>query len=311
MDSASQESPRPSAIPRVSVIIPTYNREEYLREAIDSVLRQTFGDLELLVVDDGSTDSTSALTNVIGDPRIHYLAQSHRGLSAALNLGLQNARGEYVARLDSDDVYLKDALATLVRNIETLPAVDVVWACGRLMDREGHDQSRTRGSREHFPGEMLRSLVYDDCTSNSAMLTRRSCFALVGQYDERLAFSEDWDMALRLASYFRFRFVNRVVVRIREHDNTMTGRNSPHRIEFLKSRAAPLDKLFDSPNLPAKIAAMKPIAYANVHIFRGRMLLSTRNFGKALGEFARAIVISRRPLNTAITIVWRILSMDQ
>jgi len=299
MDPASRESPR------VSVIIPTFNRERYLAAAIDSVLRQTMADLELIVVDDGSTDSTATLVGAIQDHRLNYIIQSHRGLSASLNRGLQAARGEFIARLDSDDLFVPDALATMTATAEAAPAVDVVWACGRIMDRDGNDQPRTRGSREHFPGEMLRSLVYEDCTSGAGMLIRRACFAQVGVYDEGPGYSEDWDMAIRLARQFRFRFVDRIVFRVREHDDSMTGRYSPERARFLATRTAPLDKLFRQPDLPAEILAIRPVAYANVHIFCGRMWLSSRRFGPAMREFARAAIVSRTPLRTALAIAWR------
>ena len=292
--------------PRVSVIIPTYNRERYLRAAIDSVLQQTLLELELIVVDDGSTDGTKALVGAIHDERLRYIVQAHRGLSTALNQGLENARADYIARLDSDDVFLSDGLSELLTAMEEDPAVSVVWAMGQFMDQDGRLQPRTCGSRERFPGEMLRSLVWEDCTTNQAMLVRKSSFTRVGRYDETLTFSEDWDMVLRLARHFQFRFVDRVVVQIREHDDTMTRRNSSTRPAFLRTRSLPLDKLFDDPELPSEIAAMKPAAYANLYIFRGRMWISSRDFGLALCEFRRALTISRAPIQIAFEIVWRV-----
>jgi glycosyltransferase involved in cell wall biosynthesis len=305
LNSVVKERPL-SQCPRVSVIVPTYNRERYLQEAIDSVLHQTLSALELIVIDDGSTDATPALVSAIHDQRLRYIIQPHRGLSAALNRGLESARAEYVARLDSDDVFLPDALSTLLSILETDRTVDVVWARGQFMDQEGRLQPRTCGSREHFPGEMLRSLAYEDCTTNDAMLVRKSCFTQVGPYDETLAFSEDWDMALRLARHFRFRFVDKVVVHIREHDDTMTKCKSPTRTEFLNSRTLPLDKLFNDPHLPADVVAIRPLAYANLYLFRGKMWISTRDFRKALREFARAIATSETSIKTIFAIVWRI-----
>jgi hypothetical protein len=104
-----------------------HDRERYVREAIDSVLGQTFGDLELIVVDDGSTDGTAAAVAAVGDPRLRYVGQPHRGIGAAMNTGLRAARGRYVARLDSDDVWLPDLLATQVAVLESRPEVDVVY----------------------------------------------------------------------------------------------------------------------------------------------------------------------------------------
>jgi len=306
MDFATQKSSRLLA-PRVSVIIPTYNRARYLSEAIASVLGQTLTDLELIVVDDGSTDATPALVNSIQDPRLRYIAQPHRGLSAALNRGLENSRGEYIARLDSDDMFLPKALTTLLSAIETAPSISVAWARGQVMDESGRVQPRIRGSRERFAGEMLRSLMYQDCTQCSSMLIPKACLAQVGGYDEALAFSEDWDMALRLARQFPFRFVDQILVRVREHENAMTARKSPSLAGFIQTRAMPLDKLFSDPQLPLSIAAMKPMAYTNLHIFCGRMWIYARDFKNASREFARAIATSEEPVSTAFAVVWRAL----
>ncbi len=302
MDSISSETGRPAPIARVSVILPTYNRERYLPEAIASVLAQTFRDFELIIVDDGSTDSTAALVGAITDNRMRHVAIPHRGICTALNGGLREARGEFIARLDSDDVFLPAALTTLVDALDASPGVEVVWAKGQLMSPEGCELPRWRGWPEHYPGEMLRSLVYEDCTTSPGMLIRRKCFERVGAYDESLASSEDWDMTLRLARHFRFQFIDQVVVRIREHDDSITGRRQ--RVGFLERRTAPLDKLFRDPELAPSVAAMKPIAYAQVYIFRARILLLAGDFAAASREFARALKVSGRPISTAVAIAW-------
>jgi glycosyltransferase involved in cell wall biosynthesis len=305
-DSGDTALRRARSSPRVSVIIPTYNRERYLLESINSVLSQTLRDLELIVVDDGSTDSTAALVGTIADERVRYFVRPHSGLSASLNFGIGQARGEYLARLDSDDVLVPDGLAALAVVLDENRRVGVVWGWARWMTREGRDLPRTRGGPEHFPGDLLRSLLYDDCTCCTALLIRKVCFEQVGLFDEALGYSEDWDMAIRLACCVDFQFVDRAVVRVREHDESMTGKFSPQRADFLATRTAPLDKLFRDPDLPALVAAMKPLAYANVHIFCGRMWLSTRHFAAASREFARAIRVSGRPFATAVAIAWRV-----
>ncbi len=309
MDPDSTETPHPPA-PRVSVLLPTYNRERLLPEAIDSVLGQTFGDFELIIVDDGSTDSTRALVAALGDPRVRYFARAHGGLSAALNTGLQHARGEYIARIDSDDLFLSDAIASLVAELDRHPAAGFIWARAQWMSAAGRDLPRLRGGPGKFRGDLLRSLVYDDCTSGQAMLTRRACFELAGPYDETLTASIDWDMALRLARHARARFLDRVVVRVREHDDSMTGRTSPHHATFLLTRTRPLDKLFGATDLPADVAAMKPVAYANAHIFCGWRWLARRDFRNAAREFARAMKASGRPISTAMAIAWRAVMLQ-
>ena len=108
-----------------------------------------------------------------------------------------------------------------------------------------------------------------------------------------------------MASKNTMQNARRAVARVREHDDRMTGKFSPQRADFLATRTAPLDKLFRDPDLPVVVSAMKPLAYANAHIFCGRMWLSTRNFAVASREFARAIRVSGRPFATAVAIAWR------
>ena len=104
---------------KVSVIMPAYNTEKYIRESINSVLAQTFTDFELIVVDDGSTDATVAIVQNYTDSRIRLIRQSHQGVSAARNMGLDAAKGDYITFLDSDDLYYPDFLKTMLQIIQT------------------------------------------------------------------------------------------------------------------------------------------------------------------------------------------------
>lgn len=104
---------------KVSVIIPVYNREAYIRESVDSVLAQTFTEFEVIVVDDGSTDAAAEIIQSYTDPRIRLIRQSHQGVSAARNTGLDAARGEYITFLDSDDLYYPDFLQSMLQIIQS------------------------------------------------------------------------------------------------------------------------------------------------------------------------------------------------
>ena len=291
-------------IPAVTVVIPTYDRARYLGEAIRSVLDQVFTDFEVIVVDDGSADDTAGMVHAIRDARLQYLRRPHRGIGAALNAGLRGARGRYVARLDSDDVWLPEMLETLVPVLDARPEVGVAYARGQAMDQQGRRLPQLQGLPERFPGESLRSLLYDDCTCNVALLARRVCFDRVGGYDEALIANEDWDMWLRVARYWRFAFVDRVLARIRWHDGNLTAPTSPQFAAVLAARAAPLDKLFRDPGPPAVIRAMQSAAYANVHLFRGLRWLQARAFRNAGREFGLALRVSDRRLETAARIAW-------
>ena len=173
-----------------------------------------------------------------------------------MNCGLRAARGEYVSRLDSDDVWLPEMLQTLVEALDCRPQVGVAYARGQAMDAGGRPQPHTNGMPQRFPGDDLRSLLYEDFTCNIATLARRSCFDRAGEYDESLPANEDWDMWLRIAENNRLAFVDRVLARYRWHDGNMTGAASPLFRLVLETRIRPLDKVFARADLPAAAMAM-------------------------------------------------------
>ena len=290
--------------PKVTVIIPTYNRARYLGEAIRSVLDQEISDLELIVVDDGSTEATPRLLRAITDPRMRCISQPNRGISAAMNAGMRAARGEFVARLDSDDLWMPDMLLTLVGILETRPEIGVACAKGQAVNSNGDLRGEVWGLPEHFPGDALRSLAYDDCTCTIALVARRSCFDYTGLYDESLIANEDWDMCLRLARHFRFCFVETVLAHVRLHDDNFTGLRSSRFADVLDTRTAPLDRLFSDPDLPLAVHAMKAAAYANVYLFRGQRWLQGGDVNRAWREFRLAIHVSNQRLLTATRAIW-------
>jgi len=185
--------------PRVSVIIPTYNRAWCLREAVDSVLAQEFKDFELMVVDDGSTDETPPLLQEYGDS-IRVLHQRNRGVSAARNAGISVARGDLIAFLDSDDIWLQGKLAFQVEFFNRHPGAlicqtEELWVKNgrRVNPRKRH---RKRGGIIFEPSLQL-CLV-----SPSAVMLRRGLFDQVGFFDERLPACEDYDLWLRVSCRF-------------------------------------------------------------------------------------------------------------
>ncbi|HTY54949.1 MAG TPA: glycosyltransferase [Candidatus Binataceae bacterium] len=290
--------------PTVTVVVPTYNRVHYLDQAIASVLSQNCGDFELIVVDDGSTDSTADLLRTINDRRLRVLAQSHRGISASLNAAMAESRGKYIARLDSDDLWLPEMLSTLVPFLDTHPEIGVVYGSAQAMNADGSLQKRRLGRLEYFPGDSLRSLVYDDCTCNVALLARRESLVRAGPYDETLIANEDWDMWLRVARSDRFYFVDKVLAYFRVHPGNHTGFDSPQFVTMLESRTLPLDKLFADPQLPRSIRAMRPLAYESVYLFRAQQWRAKGDWRKAMAEFQRAVKASGRTLTTTMRITW-------
>ncbi len=304
MQSGELHVPAPAGSPRVSVILPTHNRVGFLIEAIESVLHQSFADLELIVVDDGSSDETPAAVSRIADPRVRLLRQDHRGVGAALNAGLAASRGQYIARIDDDDAWLPHLLATEVPVLDGHPAVGLVYGRCEMMTADGSPTGGSRGFPLKFPEDGFRSLLHADYTASITSVIRRACLDRVGAWDESILLSEDWDMALRIARHYPLRFVDEIVARIRVHPGNSTDRGSPQFATRLRHRVRVLDKAFGEPNLRPEVAALAPIAYRNLHTGAGLQYLLAGHHRHALASFGKALRTGGNPARTAARIAW-------
>jgi glycosyltransferase involved in cell wall biosynthesis len=199
--------------PRVSVVLPTYNRATVLGASMESVLDQTYRDLELLVVDDGSTDDTAAVVDSVDDPRVAYLAhEQNRGVSAARNTGIEAARGDVVAFQDSDDEWAPEKLAAQMAVFDAAPPeVGVVYTG---MWREVGDDRRYLPPPDVAPkeGDVNDALARQNFVSTQMAAVRASCFETAGAFDEDLPALVDWDLWLRLARDWEFRLVDEPLV---------------------------------------------------------------------------------------------------
>ncbi len=212
--------------PGVSVVIPAYNYAHYLNDAVDSVLAQTYSPVEVIVVNDGSTDGTRELLDAYGD-RIVAVHQENQGLSAARNTGIHRARYEFVAFLDADDAWEPDKLACQMECFRNLPETYGIVACDRgTMDEHGVRNPKAttfrkfpRPSREVRLGDMLLRSHF--CPS--AVVARRACFAQCGEFDTALRSSEDRDMWLRIAESWQVHIDDRVLCYTRKHSTNMSS----------------------------------------------------------------------------------------
>lgn len=277
---------------KVSVVIPTYNRSAYLAEAIASVLAQTFQDFEIVIVDDGSTDDTAQMVKALAEPRIRYLEQDHRGVSAALNIGWRAARGDFIARLDSDDLWLPTLLQELVTRLEEDKTRGAAYARARGMNAQGELLTQLVGTSERFPGETLKSLVYGDFVSPMAVVIRRSALDEVGGYDESLIGNEDWDVWIRIARHYGIAYVAKILALYRFHAQNLTRTNSDRMERLMQDRVRVLDKFFSSGDIPPSVAAIKPIAYRNVYLDWAIRYLERRQWKNAWQAFERAVALS-------------------
>lgn len=182
--------------PLVTVIIPTYNRVRFLKEAIDSVLSQDFKNFELIVVDDGSTDNTFELLSEYRDS-IKFLKQNNKGVSAARNRGIAEAKGELIAFLDSDDLWLPGKLAAQLEFFQSYPDA-LICQTEEIWIRSG---KRVNPKKRHkkFSGMIFEQSLPLCIVSPSAVMARTSLFEKVGLFDENLPACEDYDLWLRVS----------------------------------------------------------------------------------------------------------------
>ncbi|HUR64318.1 MAG TPA: glycosyltransferase [Candidatus Thermoplasmatota archaeon] len=185
--------------PLVSVVMTTYDSERHVREAAESILAQDLADLELIVVDDGSTDRTLAILEGIADPRLRILRIPRCGRIPSLNHGFRAARAAYVANQDADDVSLPHRLRAEVEALQRNPGWAMVGAAEvPLIDEAGRPLgTRTRPTD---PGHLRRALAYSMPFFHSSCLYRKSAWEEAGGFDESLALLEDYDLWVRLAA---------------------------------------------------------------------------------------------------------------
>ena len=178
----------------VSVIIPAYNAALYVRGALESVLRQSHQDLEIIVVDDGSKDDTrQAVQPYLSDPRIQYHRQDNRGPSAAKNLGAKHSKGDYLAFLDADDSLASNALEAMLRAFHVTEAA---WLNVGVLKISGESKTVRHAS---LPGANLRlAILRDDFITRCPFYPRREFFA-IGMFDEEYCTREDWDINIRMS----------------------------------------------------------------------------------------------------------------
>jgi glycosyltransferase involved in cell wall biosynthesis len=195
--------------PSVSVIIPTYNRAALVKRAICSVLEQSFSDLEVLVIDDASTDDTADVVAGIRDSRVRYLLQTQNsGGGAARNAGLAAAIGDFIAFQDSDNEWLPNKLnKQMALFISSPDQLDVVYSgFWKVKDhRKSYFPYHHIKQRE---GDIHQALLWGNFIDTSAILVKKECLVQVGGFDERLPRFQDWELCLRLSKLFSFGFID-------------------------------------------------------------------------------------------------------
>jgi hypothetical protein len=271
--------------PSTSVIIPAFNQSRYLPAAIGSVLAQTRQDFEIIVVDDGSTDDTRAVTEAFADARVRYVYQQNRGLSAARNTGMHRAQGRYLSFLDSDDEFLPDKLETLMAAIEQHPQVGL--AAGQAVPVDDTGRQMGQIFDRPLPDDPAELLLANPLHVGST-LVRREWQARVGFFDESLRSYEDWDMWLRLArAGCTMRYVAQPVSLYRFHPAQMTRSGA----QMTTATFAVLDKTFAADDLPAGWLALKDRAYSRANLRAAAQAYLAGDAERGAAYLSRAVAL--------------------
>jgi glycosyltransferase involved in cell wall biosynthesis len=243
--------------PRVSVIIPTFNCGRYILAAVDSALEQTFDDLEVIVVDDGSTDETPALIQSVDDRRLKYIATTNMGPGHARNVGMKAASGEYIAFLDSDDLYLPRKLELQVLFMDTHPSIGMVstefyGAFGdkvienkhlrsyhKIFDRKGWSYtdvfsvsgefvySTSEPPIPFYAGDIFKFVLQGPVLVSNTVLIRREVLNRVGLQNEEYRNAQEYELVVRISKHYQVAFVDTPSYVLRYHDSQISMPMAP------------------------------------------------------------------------------------
>lgn len=214
--------------PLVTVILATFNRKAYLREAIESVLKQTYAHFELIIIDDGSTDDTAKMVKMFTDPRIEYHFQENQGRSIARNLGLSLAKGEFVTFIDSDDLYLIHKLEQQVDYLQNHPQIGMIYTSAYSINDYGQMQ-------KHQFKAKVSGWIYHDIAffvpvtiTLPTVMIRRDILKTVGGFDELMARFEDTDLWRRISKITPIGALPNFTCKIRTHSENRLASQDPN-----------------------------------------------------------------------------------
>ena len=280
------ERPKPAhGTPRVSVIMATYNMGNYVGAAIESVLAQTVPDLELHVVDDGSTDDTAErVKRYLTDPRVRYHYQPNAGQTAAKNRGIAASTGEFIGFCDADDLWVPEKLAMQIPVFEAHPEAGVVYARTREIDEHGNELPEKVHSEP--TGKVTQELFFENFVPFGTAMARRSLLIEHGAFRPDLRMGIDWELWLRLSVHCEFQFVPSVAYLYRVWSGQMS-KNWRGRYDACFTIMREFEEAH--PGLISDQSRRRAYSYSYVNRARARALISNDLKG-CLADVGRAIL---------------------
>jgi glycosyltransferase involved in cell wall biosynthesis len=290
--------------PLVSVIIPTYNAAPYLPAAVRSVLAQSHADLELIIMDDGSTDATREVIAGFLDPRVSYYYQPNSGVYAARNNAIARARGELIAFCDADDEWTSNKLERQLPCFDLRPSIGVVYANLALRREDG--RIHPPRARDFYSGKIVRKLIVRNCVPFGTAVIKRECFDKVGGFDLNLNMSGDWDFWLRVAVHYEFHYLNQVLYVYRFRDGQLSKN---YRARFENTMSIRRRMAEQHPGLVTRDDLAKGCAVDHVAVGRLIQLKEGRRW-EALRHYLSALVYKPGDWHTWKAIIKLVVNYD-
>jgi len=270
----------------ISVIIPVYNSQGTIKETIKSVLNQSFADFEIIIVNDGSHDSSLEIIEQIKDERIRVFSYPHAGTNASRNRGVDQATGDYISFLDADDLWTPNKLECQLKALQDNPEAAVAYSWTNCIDASG--QFLRRGSYISARGDVYAQLLLIDFLENgSNPLIRRQALTTVGKFDQSLTHAEDWDMWLRLAARYPFVAVPTPQVLYRVSADSASSNLAKMEADCLRV----IERSFAQAS--RSIQHLKPYSIANIYIYLVYKALEgipSREKGQLAARFLRQVI---------------------
>ncbi|MFZ0391303.1 MAG: glycosyltransferase, partial [Calditrichia bacterium] len=217
----------------VSIVIPVYNREKYLTQAINSALDQTYPNFEVVVVDDGSDDGTAGIIHEFNSDKLRYIRKLHSGAPDTRNRGIREARGEYILWLDSDDILLPIALENHIRCLQEYPDAQILYGDLIIFSRESGAQRVLSYPEWHGrTNELISRLLQENCIPNPGTLVKKSCYEKAGVYSTEFPRAHDYEWWSRAAGEFTFKHIGNIVLKWRWHETNMSTGTVPVDFSF-------------------------------------------------------------------------------
>ena len=282
-------------MPRVSVVVPTYNRAHLLRTCLESIARQTYRDFEIVVVDDGSADNTAEVVAAFA-PLARYFWQENQGIPGALNRGVREAGGEYVSFVASDDALVPEALEAEVQVLEENPCVGLVYGQAWEMNEKGRVISLRKpgfaqGSYIRSGREEIRDLLFADHITCSTVMVRRSSLDDVGLFDlEYSPLGEDWEMWTRIAKKYDVAYIAKPLGIYLDHAGpagNIYSRIDPWTLERL--RRLYVEQVIQDPEIGHLYQGLRGKAFARHHRVVATRAYQAREMGLARSHIRRAL----------------------